>query len=68
MDTMSTRKKNSLTRRILFGLATATICFGSVASPVYADTPTSVKTGAIDANAMPTDGTVRHGDVTQSDN
>ena len=46
---MSTRKKNSLTQRILFGLATATICIGSAASPVYADTPT-VATGD---NAVP---------------
>src|SRR5574344_1916993 len=55
---MSTRKKNSLTQRILFGLATATICIGSAVSPVYADTPTptSVTTGtaaATGTNAMP---------------
>ena len=68
MKTMSTRKKNSLTRRILFGLATATICFGSAASPVYADAPTTavatVNTGDTSlsgTNAMPTGGTVPTG-------
>ena len=47
MNTRNARQNSSLTQRILFGLATATICFGSAASPVY----------AIDANTVPTGGT-----------
>lgn len=52
---MSTRKKNTLTRRILLGLASATLWIGTAMSPAYA---------APDANAVPTGGTVAGGGVT----